>query len=136
MEQQEREHPVQCRANRPHQFSYENGILVTKIEPGRAEGILNVSENSLNPHGMVHGGALAALADTVGGSCACARGRSCVTAGSSMEFLRPAEGPAITCVATPKKEGRTLSVIQVELSNAQGKLVATGTFTFFMMDQW
>ena len=36
MEQQEREHPVQCRANRPHQFSYENGILVTKIEPGRA----------------------------------------------------------------------------------------------------
>ena len=53
-----------------------------------------------------------------------------------MEFLRPAEGPAITCVATPKKEGRTLSVIQVELSNAQGKLVATGTFTFFMMDQW
>ena len=76
MEQQEREHPVQCRANRPHQFSYENGILVTKIEPGRAEGILNVSENSLNPHGMVHGGALAALADTVGGSCACARGRT------------------------------------------------------------
>ena len=60
MEQQEREHPVQCRANRPHQFSYENGILVTKIEPGRAEGVLNVSENSLNPHGMVHGGALAA----------------------------------------------------------------------------
>ena len=100
------------------------------------EGFLQVTRDSLNPHGKVHGGALAALADTVGGNCACARGRSCVTASQSMEFLRPAEGPYITCVATPKKEGHTLSVIQVELSNAEGKLVATGTFTFFMMDQW
>ena len=33
---------------------------------------------------------MATLADTVGGSCACATGRRCVTAGSSMEFLRPA----------------------------------------------
>lgn len=128
--------PLECRSNRPHQFSTANGIFVTKIEPGRAEGLLQVTRDSLNPHGKVHGGALAALADTVGGNCACARGRSCVTASQSMEFLRPAEGPYITCVATPKKEGHTLSVIQVELSNAEGKLVATGTFTFFMMDQW
>ena len=113
--------PLECRSNRPHQFSTANGIFVTKIEPGRAEGFLQVTRDSLNPHGKVHGGALAALADTVGGNCACARGRSCVTASQSMEFLRPAEGPYITCVATPKKEGHTLSVIQVELSNAEGE---------------
>lgn len=65
----------------------------------------------------------------------CATGRRCVTAGSSMEFLRPASGKRITCIATPKKEGRTLSVIQVELYNDQGKLVVTGTFTFFMMEK-
>ena len=126
-----------CRlTNQPHQFSYESGVEATHVEPGRAEGVLTVGPDSINPHGKVHGGALAALADTVGGNCACAPGRSCVTASQSMEFLRPAEGPYITCVATPKKEGHTLSVIQVELSNAEGKLVATGTFTFFMMDQW
>ena len=49
-----------------------------------------------------------------------------------MEFLRPAYGKRITCIATPKKEGRTLSVIQVEMYNDQGKLVVTGTFTFFI----
>ena len=129
------ENPILCRVNRPHQFAYENGILITRIEPGRAEGILKVNENSFNPHGQVHGGALTALADTVGGCCACARGRSCVTANSSMEFLRPAGGPEIFCAATPKKEGRALSVIQVELTDAAGKLVATGTFTFFMIDR-
>ena len=69
------------------------------------------------------------------GCCACARGRSCVTSGSSMEFLRPADGDRITCTAVPKKEGQTLSVIQVELRNGAEALVATGTFTFFMFDR-
>lgn len=133
MEPLETVHPIASAANRPHQFSYENGIYVTKVEPGRAEGVLEVGPNSINPHGMVHGGALATLGDTVGGCCACADGRRCVTAGSSMEFLRPAYGNRITCIATPKKEGRTLSIIQVEMYNDQGKLVVTGTFTFFMM---
>ena len=115
--------PIASAANQPHQFSYENGIYVTKVEPGRAEGVLEVGPNSINPHGMVHGGALATLGDTVGGSCACADGRRCVY------------GKRITCIATPKKEGRTLSVIQVEMYNDEGKLVVTGTFTFFMMEK-
>ena len=127
--------PIASAANQPHQFSYENGIYVTKVEPGRAEGVLEVGPNSINPHGMVHGGALATLGDTVGGSCACADGRRCVTAGISMEFLRPATGSKIVCEATPKKLGRNLSVIQVVLTNDQNKSVATGTFTFFMFSE-
>ena len=118
--------------NAPHQFSYENGVTLTKVEPGRAEGVLEVGPNSINPYGNVHGGALATLMDTVAGCCACSKGGSCVTANCTMEFLRPATGPTITCVATPKKLGRTLSVVQAELRNAQGALVATGTYTFFM----
>lgn len=35
-------------------------------------------------------------------------------------------------MATPKKQGHTLSVMQVVLTNQEGKEVATGTFTFFM----
>ena len=96
--------------NTPHQFSYENGVTVTRVEPGRAEGILEVGPNSINPHGNVHGGALATLADTVGGCCACSKGGICVTASS------------------------TLSVVQVELFNDNQTLVATGTFTFFMVE--
>ena len=118
--------------NTPHQFSYENGVTVTRVEPGRAEGILEVGPNSINPHGNVHGGALATLADTVGGCCACSKGGICVTASSTMEFLRPAWGGRIYCEATPKKLGRKLSVIQVTLTDEQEKVVATGTFTFFM----
>ena len=51
-----------------------------------------------------------------------------------MEFLRPANGSVITCVATPRKMGRTLTVIQTDMYNDEKKLVATGTFTFFMVE--
>jgi acyl-CoA thioesterase len=125
-------HNIMEAVNAPHQFSYENGIVITRVEPGLAEGVLHVGPNSYNPHGRVHGGALVTLADTVGGSCACSNGGSCVTSGCSMEFLRPAGGSAIYCKATPKKLGRSLSVIAVELSDDEGKVVATGTYTFFM----
>lgn len=118
--------------NTPHQFSYENGILLTEVRPGYAKGELTFGPNTINPHGNVHGGALATLADTVCGCCACSKGGSCVTSGSTMEFLRPANTPKIYCEATPKKMGRTLSVIQFVMSNDKGAVVATGTFTFFM----
>ena len=49
-----------------------------------------------------------------------------------MEFLRPANGSEIKCIATPKKMGKSLSVIQAELLNTDGTVVATGTYTFFM----
>lgn len=117
--------------NSPGQFSYENGIAVTRIEPGLAQGELRAGPNSINPHGMIHGGAMATLADTVAGCCACSKGGQCVTASSSMEFLRPARGD-LFCEATPKKLGRKLSVIQVSIADRLGKTVATGTFTFFM----
>lgn len=125
------QNPVKAVVNSPHQFSHENGITVTCIEPGLARGELRAGPDSINPHGYIHGGAMATLADTVAGCCACSGGGNCVTASSSMEFLRPAQGD-LFCEATPKKLGRQLSVVQVIITNAEGKTVATGTFTFFM----
>lgn len=125
---------VPRQVNKPHQFSFENGMVITHAEPGLVRGELTVSENSVNPHGMVHGGALTTLADTAAGCCACSKGGHCVTSNCTMEFLRPAYGKKIYCEATPKKMGRSLSTIQVVLTNDSGDVVATGTFTFFMMD--
>ena len=125
---------VPTQVNKPHQFSYESGILITHAEPGRVLGELTVGENSYNPHGIVHGGLLTTLADTAAGCCACSKGGHCVTSNCTMEFLRPATGKMIYCVATPKKLGRSLSTIQVSLTNDDGIEVATGTFTFFMLD--
>jgi len=117
--------------NAEHMFNYENGIELTYVEPGLTRGVLRAGPNSFNPEGHIHGGAIATLADTVGGCCACSTGGDCVTSSCSIEYLRPATGD-LFCEATPKKLGRQLSVIQVSVTDTQGKLVATGTFTFFM----
>lgn len=120
--------------NCPGQFSFDNGIAITRVEPGYAQGVLQVRPGSHNPHGTVHGGCLYTLADTVAGTACCGEGRSCVTVNSSMEFLRPAVGERVTCTATPKKLGRTLCVMQVELKDDGERLAATGTFTFFLSE--
>ena len=65
-----------CRlTNQPHQFSYESGVEVTHVEPGRAEGVLTVGPDSINPHGKVHGGALG-HSGGYGGGLLCLRPRA------------------------------------------------------------
>ena len=120
-------------------FSSHNNIRVTAAyADGSGEGELIVTRESLNPHGIVHGGCLAALADSVGGwTASSAQHRTCVTVNYAFHFLRPAMGTnqKIRCRATPEKTGRTLSVYHVSLTDDEGLEVATGNFTFFMMDK-
>lgn len=128
---EEKKHPLLGIINAKNMFNYENGIEVTHVEPGLARGVLRARPSSYNPEGVIHGGAIATLADTVAGCCACSKGGDCVTSSCSIEYLRGATGDLL-CEATPKKLGRKLSVIQVSVTDTAGKTVATGTFTFFM----
>lgn len=119
-------------------FSAHNNIRITAVyTDGSAEGELTVTPQSLNPHGIVHGGCLATLADTVGGWAASAsRFRNCVTVNYAFNFLRPAKGTnrKIYCEAVPEKLGATLCVYRLTLTDDEGVEVANGNFTFFLMD--
>ncbi len=119
------------RVNDPSRFSASSHIRIEKIAVGYAEGILDVHPDSLNAMGTVHGGCLAALADTTAGMAVIAAGRSTVTVNYSLNFLRPATGTQIRCIATADKMGQTLCVMRVELFDDQSRAVAGGTFTFF-----
>lgn len=120
--------------NTPGHFAPDSGVTVTRIEGREAEGRLDIRTNSLNPMGIVHGGALVTLADTVAGCAAFTCGKVCVTLDCTMQYLAPGTGSYIHCVATPKKLGKTILVYEATLTNDQGKTVATGTYTFFAKD--
>lgn len=124
---------IQSYANHPDLFAGVNNITVTKVGEDCAEGELTVTEHSLNVHGIVHGGCLATLADTVAGSAAASRGHPCVTLNYGMNFLAPAVGTKIKCIATPEKVGRTVCVYHCLLTDDNGTHVATGNFTFFIV---
>ena len=57
---------IQRVVNGEGHFAPYNHITVTRIEGREAEGTLEVRPESLNPMGIVHGGALVALADFYG----------------------------------------------------------------------
>lgn len=133
MQKQTVQQMIDQHVNVPHQFAYEVGVVVTQVDRDYARGEVCLGPDSINPHGKAHGGVIMTLADTVAGCCACSRGGQCVTANQSMEFLYAGDGEKLICEAVPKKMGSSLSVVQVEIKNLQGRMVATGTFTFFML---
>lgn len=83
--------------------------------------------------GLLHGGALMALADAAGGLCAFlnlpagATGTATVT--SATNFLRPVTGGHVEATARPLTAGRTVVVADTELRDAQGRLAARVTQT-------
>lgn len=108
--------------------------LVSLTPEGVAVGELDVVPEVLNIWGIVHGGALATLADTIAGSgVAAATGYGCVTVNYNINFLRPAAGTKITCTARPVKLGKHLCVMRAELTNEQNELVADSELTFSLL---
>lgn len=82
--------------------------------------------------GVLHGGALMALAD----SCAAAsavlnlpEGATTSTIESKTNFLRPVREGVVTAVARPLHAGRTVIVVQTDLLDEAGRRVAQTTQT-------
>lgn len=126
-----------ARVNESGCFAPHNHIYVTELRDDHsASGVLEIQPSSLNPLGIVHGGALVTLADTVAGTAAYTTGKTCVTLDCSMQYLAPAMGKRIFCKAIPRKLGRTILVYDTELTDDAGKLVAIGTYTFFAKEKF
>jgi uncharacterized protein (TIGR00369 family) len=83
--------------------------------------------------GLMHGGALIALADTCGGVSAFlnlpegANGTSTIE--SKTNFLRAVRDGAITASTRPMHAGRTLIVVETEVAREDGALAAKVTQT-------
>jgi uncharacterized protein (TIGR00369 family) len=83
--------------------------------------------------GILHGGLLMALADSVGGFCAFlnlpAGAAGTATIESKTNFLRPVASGTVRAVARPLHVGRTVIVVDTELHDDQERLVARTTQT-------
>jgi uncharacterized protein (TIGR00369 family) len=88
-------------------------------------------ESRCTSGGLLHGGALMALADAAGGWCAFLNlpgdATGTATTSSTTHFLRPVTAGHVEAVARPLNVGRTMIVLDVELRDAPGKLVARVT---------
>lgn len=117
-------------------FSRRMGIQLTELELGRAVAVKTVTEEDLNPLEYAHGGVCFSLADTACGSAMAVHGYMAVTLNANYQFLRPARmGDRLRAEAAEVKSGRTVSVFDVRVTDQDGTLLGSGTFTFYRLDR-
>jgi uncharacterized protein (TIGR00369 family) len=109
------------------------GVEVISASPEEVVARLAWAAERCTAGGLLHGGALMSLADGVGGHVAFlnlpdgATGTS--TLSSSTNFLRGVREGEVTATGRPLHRGRTTIVVDTELRDGEGRLVARVTQT-------
>jgi 1,4-dihydroxy-2-naphthoyl-CoA hydrolase len=109
-------------------FAADLGGELVEASPERVVAVLAWSERLCTVADALHGGALMALADSAGAVCAFlnlphgAGGTS--TLDSRTSFLRAVRDGTVTATATPLHAGRRVVVVETELRDDAGRLVA------------
>lgn len=109
------------------------GMKVTLVSPERVTAEMVVTKQLSNRNGILHGGAVMALADNLGGTAAVANlppGHTTTTIESKTNFFAAIPlGETAFADCTPLHRGRTTTVWQTRITRADGKLAALVTQT-------
>ena len=109
------------------------GFDVEMVEKGRAVFQLDVQPHHKQIHGVVHGGVLAALADTTAAIAAYTsvpKGTEIATVELKINYLEPVPGGRIKADGRVLRAGRNFVVAECEIFNENGSLAAKALLTF------
>lgn len=109
------------------------GFELEAAEAGRAVLRMRVASKHKQVHGVVHGGVLAAMADTAGGLATymvVPRGTRLATVEMKINFLEPVEQGTVLAEARVLRKGRNFAVVDCEIHDAAGRLAAKALMTF------
>jgi uncharacterized protein (TIGR00369 family) len=114
------------------------GMKIIHISPEKVTAEIQVTRNLTNRNGVMHGGAIMAFADNLGGTGATANllatGGSTATIESKTNFFAGIpEGDLARAECTALHRGRTTTVWQTRITRGDGKLAAIVTQTQLMM---
>lgn len=113
-------------------FSAGLGIELVTATPAQVVGRLAWAPELCTSGGVMHGGAIMALADSLGGICAflnLPQGAATGTIESKTNFFRPVIEGIVEGRSRPLHVGRRVIAVQTDLSDGQGRLVGQTTQT-------
>ena len=116
-------------------FTDHNFIRLESAEADCAVYRLDIRPESRNPFGMVHGGALYTLADDAAGGAAHSDGRHYVTQHGDLHFLDNRAHGTIRAAGRVRHRGRSTVLVDVEITDESGSVLATGAFSYFCVDR-
>jgi 1,4-dihydroxy-2-naphthoyl-CoA hydrolase len=117
----------------PALFAKFMGVKILARSPDHSESELTVRDDLCNRRGVIHGGAVMAWGDIMGGMTASAALRPdqrTATIESKTNFFAPIpKGDTAHAVCTPLHSGQTTIVLQTNITRSDGRLAAIVTQT-------
>jgi uncharacterized protein (TIGR00369 family) len=113
------------------------GIEITEWDPKRVVGTMPVAGN-LQPYGLLHGGANATLAETIGSVAAALNaGTERVALGLELSCThhRAARSGIVTGVATPLHVGRSTSTFEIVITDDEGRRTCSARLTCIVRER-
>ncbi len=118
--------------NKRNLFACHIGLAITEMREGYAVTEMKIQPYFRNPIGSIHGGCLFSAADSACGAAASSFGTAVTTLDSSFHYLRAGmeDSTEIKAIASVVKKGKKISVVDVDVEDQKGKLLAHGIFTY------
>jgi len=114
------------------------GIEVTEAGDDYLCGRMPVDRRTVQPAGVLHGGASVTLAETLAswgaGCCVDRRKQFCVGQEINANHVRAVRQGWVHGIARPLHRGRTSHVWEVRITNDEGKLVCVSRITLAILD--
>ncbi|ROP41074.1 hotdog fold thioesterase [Saccharothrix texasensis] len=120
----------------PEQLTSKLGIEITRWDADRLVGTMPVKGNR-QPYGLLHGGANAALAETLGSVAAAmhaAPERLAVGLELSCTHHRAVTEGVVTGVCTPIHRGRSTATYEIVITDEQDRRACTARLTCFLKE--
>jgi 1,4-dihydroxy-2-naphthoyl-CoA hydrolase len=114
------------------------GMRFSLLTPDRVEAELDVRADLKQPWGILHGGAVMALADTVAGAGAfmnVAPGQESVTVELKINLIRSVREGTIRATAIPLHRGQSTSIWETRVTDDLGQLVAATLSTHYVLSR-
>lgn len=109
------------------------GICYSEVGDDFLRATMPVDTRTVQPAGLLHGGATAALGESVASAAAwCTVDPAqfaCVGVEINASHLRPVRSGQVTCTARPVRRGDRIQVWQFDVTDDRGRDVCTGRLT-------
>lgn len=108
------------------------GIEVTEVGDDYLRGTMPVDRRTIQPMGLLHGGASVALAETLGSIAAnlcCEEGFYCVGLEINANHLRSATSGKVTGTTRPIHIGRSTQVWEIKIEDEHGRTTCVSRIT-------
>lgn len=115
------------------------GIEITSLTPDKVVATMPVDDRTKQPFGLLHGGASAALAETVASLGAYMNVDQDTQAAVGVELnanhIRGKTEGTVTATATPLHRGRTIHVWEIRIEDEQSRLICVSRCTLAIVTQ-